>query len=59
MTIEEATKTEINRHCIETAIGAAKRVAEFRLREIDSAVERYLGLLSQDLKQKKLCELQR
>ena len=53
-TVTEQTKREINKHCVETAIAATKRAAEFRIREIDSAVERYLELLPAELKQAKL-----
>lgn len=52
--MEPAVKKEINRHCVETAISATKRVSDFRLREVDSVVERYLELLPRELKDRKL-----
>ncbi len=50
-------KKEVSKHCVETAILAANRVCDFRIREIDTLVENYISIIPVDVREKKLCDL--
>jgi hypothetical protein len=47
-------KSELNKHCIETAVAAVMRARDFRVNEINHLVEKYLEILPPELRTKKL-----
>ena len=53
----QALRKEVSKHNIETAIAAANRACDFRIREIDTLVENYITLIPPGIRSKPISDV--
>ena len=53
----DSVKNDINRHCVETAIAAVHRVCDFRTKEVEQLIERYVELLPAEVRETPIAQL--